>query len=1009
MKECKTPDVPTFHRLRTVQGNLTRKLGISTTPHTSPLGNKFYMNHPTRLLALDWANPLVRPHIRTYPEVEGPVSEFWQADKWLEEIPYEQLSPMWADWKDPANRHRHFYVNELSSTEGGEYVLLLRWITVKGIVHVDVHEVEYNDAYQIFVVNTSSRRRIVASSLSRNVLDIEKRVGHDINLTLNVPSAHGKPNPLRLVADSRPMFRLRVVPWSDDVSGNVSKQYNAHTNVYLTNANLTHQAASQEYFVRFCSTSPTASSSEQFVALSEDFEKGIWHEAYDCELETMVLYQILPHLLPADNPQQSETSSHIGVKGNYLCRRDLTGGSEKEKEQPQLYHAMHKVGEPRKVSDTVEAIQQQYNLAVEGEPGLLQKHYSNSGIKDKISLFWIDQILSKGKEMRGRHLEDQRTRDPRLNDPGLIEKEREKLTARIEKEIQTELRKWVVSQPVGSLEKLAENDIMRQMLRPGDHYNALLDKDIIDVHKDTPVEILHTYLLGNDKYVWAEMHKKWSKDQSNLFALRLDSSSTDGLSKILLRPAYFVQYKNNLIGKHFRALQQLTVFHLDKICSPALFNLWKATGELGALIWFPEIRDMPQYLEDLQVLIDNLLDAWGVVDPRRIMTKAKLHILTHIVEDVRRFGPAILYATEVFECFNSVFRQCSVLSNHQAPSHDIAETMGDFERFKHIASLGWWKEGGGYTQAGTGIQEMVRSKKDIYQRLGWSLNSKHTPGFVQPLAKSNQQGKALSWAQAISPSHTIPQPNLPMAESPASWNRCQYVVSQSQDECREGSWVFFRDNERKTAIGCIFQLLSLANANASSISANTRVVIKVYEASSVKDHRLNMPALLPSVKPSQLTKPEDILFICNVQHDCYSGKCDLSEGQWIRRQERQAVKETGKRWTHTSLDRFVLNMHALHNVHLLREALPRSLTQPTPFHSDRKAVHTALSMDLQITGEKRRADIQAKTKATKERNKAAKAAAAAAELAAAEAGLADEELSADATMSSQLPAQTSSS
>lgn len=79
---------------------------------------------------------------------------------------------------------------------------------------------------------------------------------------------HG-PNPVRAIANKKPVFSLRIMPWSDDVSGNVSKQYNAHVNMYMTNLNLPHQKLSQEYFVRFCSTSPHASSSEQFYALAE--------------------------------------------------------------------------------------------------------------------------------------------------------------------------------------------------------------------------------------------------------------------------------------------------------------------------------------------------------------------------------------------------------------------------------------------------------------------------------------------------------------------------------------------------------------------------------------------------------------------------------------------------------------------------------------------------------------------------------------------------------------------
>ncbi|KAG5646330.1 hypothetical protein H0H81_008515, partial [Sphagnurus paluster] len=110
-------------------------------------------------------------------------------------------------------------------------------------------------------------------------------------------------------------------------------------------------------------------------------------------------------------------------------------------------------------------------------------------------------------------------------------------------------------------------------------------------------EIFHTFLLGNDKYVWHETNKAWDKTKDDLFAVRLQSSSTDGLSIPPLRSQYLLQYKNSLIGKHFKALQQLAVFHLDDtLCSKAVFDLWKANGELGALIWYPEIKDMDGYL-----------------------------------------------------------------------------------------------------------------------------------------------------------------------------------------------------------------------------------------------------------------------------------------------------------------------------------------------------------------------------------------------------------------------------
>ncbi|KAJ7460341.1 hypothetical protein B0H11DRAFT_1923957 [Mycena galericulata] len=49
----------------------------------------------------------------------------------------------------------------------------------------------------------------------------------------------------------------------------------------------------------------------------------------------------------------------------------------------------------------------------------------------------------------------------------------------------------------------------------------------------------------------------------------------------------------------------------------------------------------------------------------------------HIVQDIRRRGPAVRFSIEVFECFEATFRLCSVLSNRQAPSRDIAAKFAD--------------------------------------------------------------------------------------------------------------------------------------------------------------------------------------------------------------------------------------------------------------------------------------------------------------------------------------------
>lgn len=57
---------------------------------------------------------------------------------------------------------------------------------------------------------------------------------------------------------------------------------------------------------------------------------------------------------------------------------------------------------------------------------------------------------------------------------------------------------------------------------------------------------------------------------------------------------------------------------------------------------------------------------------------------------IRRFGPALLFATERYESFNSVFRETMIHSNRMAPSRDTARTFSQLDRVKHIASGGWW-------------------------------------------------------------------------------------------------------------------------------------------------------------------------------------------------------------------------------------------------------------------------------------------------------------------------------
>jgi hypothetical protein len=102
-------------------------------------------------------------------------------------------------------------------------------------------------------------------------------------------------------------------------------------------------------------------------------------------------------------------------------------------------------------------------------------------------------------------------------------------------------------------------------------------------------------LLGIIKYIWHITHTPWSAEQKQMYAHRLQSTSTDGLSIHPIRSAYIMQYAGSLIGRQLKTLAQTNVFHVRGLVTDDQFTAWKAAGELAALLWFPEIRNLAEY------------------------------------------------------------------------------------------------------------------------------------------------------------------------------------------------------------------------------------------------------------------------------------------------------------------------------------------------------------------------------------------------------------------------------
>ncbi|KAJ7706508.1 hypothetical protein B0H14DRAFT_3099671 [Mycena olivaceomarginata] len=756
-KQLGAPEVPSLKAFRKMQQTLQSTCGNKPIKITSQFGNVFYMNDIRQTLARDMANPLVAPHMHFYPEeTDGPISETYQAERWMEYTP-SQLTPMFS------KGHKRFWIEELAQLKDGTFIIPHTLIVRNGVLTSDV---------SIATQTSDGRWELLDQEQTVKAddfeLDYNDLIAH-FGMLVWVEGAQASPMPnemRKLVAEDEDLF---------------SKQYNKHMNMYTGNGCLPGRLLQQEYHVHYISTSPNASSAEQFSTF-RDHVKITEKEpvrCYNAATNRICRFIIRTPGLPADNPQQSEEASHMGCNSNFPCRKS------------------------RDAAKIRQGLEEQLRLSMLGDPKAVTEHQRATGTKDKITQYWSS--CSWPNKM-----------------------------------------------------------------------NPLLDITGLDPSQDTPVELLHTILLGVIKYIWHHLNtNQWSNEDRHLLAIRLQSTDLTGLTVPPVRAGYMIQYKNNLIGKHFKTLMQILAFH---------------------------------------------------VDPQRILVKIKLHLLAHIPDDVRRFGPLIRWATEIYESHNTVFRLCSVFSNRLAPSRDIAVKFASMDRVKHFLSGGYWWDPifEQWAQAGWGVQQILLTDPTFQRHLGWTPPPKINPGSHQA-----------HWTTNTAP----PSPD-------SQWRMGQAVTAQSGDKAIVGSWVFGLDSKGDTVIGRVAELL---------VGEKMLATLEQFICTDRGHPEFGWPVIRrPNGQSHVVLEAKSVQFICSVQHDCR-----------ISHKERQEREETNRETMlikHADDDQFVLNMSALHNFAKLRRVLPHSLTKLTALHEDRAKFHKEMTAQASsIRTKKAKEDRRKKT------------------------------------------------
>lgn len=216
---------------------------------------------------------------------------------------------------------------------------------------------------------------------------------------------------------------------------------------------------------------------------------------------------------------------------------------------------------------------------------------------------------------------------------------------------------------------------------------------------------------------------------------------------------------------------------------------------------------LTQFQATLTIAINDFLAVAAQCAPSIITTKPKFHFLVHIPFFIRRFGPAILYSTERYESFNSVFRLASIFSNRQAPSRDICNSFAAQDMMKHVATGGhWWSDAAkAWVRAGPEVTHLLEKYPDQARLLGLKWDSTaspgmcvrvssiddidHIPGDVElPLGTRRQKIPAIVWSNTLA--STFAQSLLPSNKLLRSYTS---ITTKSGDIATLGSTVLVRN------------------------------------------------------------------------------------------------------------------------------------------------------------------------------------------------------------------------
>ncbi|KAI7952858.1 hypothetical protein MJO29_008489 [Puccinia striiformis f. sp. tritici] len=447
-------------------------------------------------------------------------------------------------------------------------------------------------------------------------------------------------------------------------------------------------------------------------------------------------------------------------------------------------------------------------------------------------------------------------------------------------------------------------------------HNSFMWLKGFDSVKDTPVEVLHVFLLGPVKYLFRDFMKGLNDLQKSELLALWYSFNTNSLDIPSIRPSSMVQYCSSLIGKDFRIILQAAPFIFFQFMTPSQINIWSSLCHLGSLIFQTHIEDMDTYISDLRTHIDIFL-SHIIKDSAQWINKAKFHMLLHLPESILRFGPATLFATEKFESYNGILRFASIHSNRQSPSQDIAITFSNYHAFRQLLSGGffWDYKQKKYIQCSYKVINMFSQNPLIQQTLGYN-HSASTQNINYPSVKKD----AVPEVDRL----IIPQP-LKNVYAEHEIKQISEVNLNKKQVLKKKYFILFNINQSTSSqlIGRINSIWMVQKPGCqSSYFFHTTVFQKLERNDFYKMREIKRTPHKTFVHTS------NIMTGLNVQHDCHRGGCQL-EATRTSVVERRKSSEKKLELNHRDEDRYIINCASLASVSWHRKFSELVVSSPT--------------------------------------------------------------------------------